>query len=338
MMPRTDSPIPRRASLKALALACLAPLAAALPGAATADDWPARPVTLVAGFGTGGGLDSMTRAMNGYLAEELGVPVSVVNRPGAGTMVAATYVLNQRDDGYTLFSSTFSPYLNTAVLTGQADFTIEDFAYLNFQWFDFDLVATSADSRFSSLAELVSEIRDAPGKVRAAVVQGSAGHLITKLMLERAGIPQENLNLVTYNSGGDARTAVAGGQVDFFVIGAEGSEGVREMIRPLAIVDSRRHGEWDAPPLNEALAPLGIEMPLIPGAIRGFAVSAAARTESPEAWDRLVAAFQNVLSRKDVQEDLAARNIGSVWIGPERAAEMMKDSYQTFATYGYLLE
>ncbi|MCA0849806.1 tripartite tricarboxylate transporter substrate-binding protein [Salipiger thiooxidans] len=280
----------------------------------------------------------MTRAMNGYLSEELDVPVSVVNRPGAGTMVAATYVLNQPDDGYTVFSSTFSPYLVTSVLSGQADFTVSDFAYLNFQWFDFDLIATSVGSEYQSLAQLVTAIRDNPGKVRGAVVQGSAGHLIARLILEKAGIPQENLNLVTYNSGGDARTAVAGGQVDFFVIGAEGSEGVREMLRPLAIVDSERNAEWDVPSVNEALAEIGVEIPLIPGAIRGFAVSATTRTENPEIFDALVTSLQNVLSRKDVQEDLAQRNIGSVWTGPERAEAMMAESLKLFETYSYLLD
>ena len=103
-----------------------------------------------------------------------------------------------------------------------------------------------------------------------------------KLLLEVNGISQSNLNLVTYNSGGQARTAVAGGVVDFIVISAKGSETIREYLRPLAIVSDKANEDWNAPPINEALKPMGIEVPVLPWSIRGFATTAEFKRQYPE--------------------------------------------------------
>ena len=178
--------------------------------------------------------------MSNSIAAELGQPVQVINKRGAGTLLASNYVLNQAHDGYTIYASGFSPYLSNTILEGNADFTIEDFAYLNFQWYDEDIIALNRDSKYRDLPDLLEAIRTQPKTVRASVVSGSGGHLMAKLLLEVNGIPQENLNLVTYNSGGLARAAVAGGVVDYIVISAEGTEGIREYVRPLAILSDRR--------------------------------------------------------------------------------------------------
>ncbi len=225
------------------------------PNTVLADNYPKKPVNFVVGFGVGGSADRMTRAMSSFVAEELGQPVKVINKKGAGTQIAANYVLNRPDDGYTIFASTFAPYLPNTILKGNASYTINDFSYMNFQWFDFELIAVNKDTPYQDLSSLLTAIKENPKSVKAAVVQGSGGHLMAKLLLEKNGIPQENLNLVTFNSGGKARSAVAGGQVDFIVISAQGSEGVREFLRPVAVVRDKPSERWDAPTVNEALNP-----------------------------------------------------------------------------------
>ncbi|MCC5884684.1 MAG: tripartite tricarboxylate transporter substrate binding protein [Halomonas sp.] len=316
--------------------AVLASLTMTAPVAA--DDYPDRPVDMVVGFGTGGSADRMARAMSNFLAEELEAPVRVTNRPGAGTQVSANYILSRPDDGYTLYASTFAPYLTNTILTGGASYAIDDFSFVNFQWFDLDLIAANKDSGFEDLPSLLEEIRDNPGQVRCSVVQGSAGHLMVRLLLDEAGIPQSNLNLVTYNSGGEARSAVAGGQVHFTSISAEGSEGIREFLTPLAVVNDERIDQWDAPPINEALEPMGLEVPVLQGSMRGFAVSSEMERQYPERFELLSEAIQNALARKDVQDHLAANDIGGVWVGPDRANELMRANYEVFEKYAHLLK
>ncbi|CAD5252866.1 MAG: Bug family tripartite tricarboxylate transporter substrate binding protein [Halomonas sp.] len=317
------------------ATAAIASLSMALP--AVADDFPSRPLNMVVGFGTGGSADRMARMMSGPISEELGVPVQVTNRPGAGTQVASNYVLNVPDDGYTVYASTFAPYLTNSILTGDAEFSVDDFSYINFQWFDLDLIAANKDSGYEDLPSLLEAIREEEGQVRGAVVQGSAGHLMVRLLLDEAGIPQDNLNLVTYNSGGEARSAVAGGQVDFVSISAQGSEGIREFLTPLAIVSDERIEQWDALPINEALAPMNLEVPVLQGSMRGFAVTSEMERQHPERFEKISSAIQSALARKDVQEQLERNEMGGVWVGPERSNELMRENYQVFEKYAHLL-
>ncbi|MEL7613260.1 tripartite tricarboxylate transporter substrate binding protein [Vreelandella titanicae] len=317
------------------ATAAIASLSMALP--AVADDFPSRPLNMVVGFGTGGSADRMARMMSGPISKELGVPVQVTNRPGAGTQVASNYVLNVPDDGYTVYASTFAPYLTNSILTGDAEFSVDDFSYINFQWFDLDLIAANKDSGYEDLPSLLEAIREEEGQVRGAVVQGSAGHLMVRLLLDEAGIPQDNLNLVTYNSGGEARSAVAGGQVDFVSISAQGSEGIREFLTPLAIVSDERIEQWDALPINEALAPMNLEVPVLQGSMRGFAVTSEMERQHPERFEKISSAIQSALARKDVQEQLERNEMGGVWVGPERSNELMRENYQVFEKYAHLL-
>jgi len=304
----------------------------------TASDFPDRPLTIVVGFGVGGSSDRMTRAMSNFIGAELGQPVQVINKRGAGTLLASNYVLQQPHDGYTIYASGFSPYLSNTILEGNADFTIEDFAYLNFQWYDEDIIALNKDSKYQDLPDLLAAIRSRPKTVRAAVVSGSGGHLMAKLLLEVNGIPQENLNLVTYNSGGLARAAVAGGVVDYIVISAQGTEGIREYIRPLAIVSEQRNPKWDAPTLNEALEPMGISVPVLPGSIRGFATTAEFKRNYPERFNKIAEAIKKALENQELLDILERSSIGSRWTGPEQSEITMRTTFNIFKNYSYLLK
>ncbi|WP_409522539.1 Bug family tripartite tricarboxylate transporter substrate binding protein [Nitrincola sp. MINF-07-Sa-05] len=323
-------------ALKATAVALTLPVIIST-SMAQADNYPARPIETVVGFGTGGSADRMTRIMASHLSKELGVPMRVTNRPGAGTQIAANYILNAPDEGYHLFSSTFAPYLTNTILAGNATYTVEDFSYLNFQWFDLDLIAVNSDSGFNSLPEVIETIKNEPGKVRAAVVQGSAGHLMARILLEEYGIPQSNLNLVTYNSGGEARTAVAGGQVDLILISAQGSESIREFLTPLAIVSEERVDQWDVPTVNEAIAPLGYQVPVLQGSMRGFAVSAEFKRRHPERFRKLSEAMQSALAQKTLQDELKSHEIGGLWIGPDKSNQLMLENFETFRKYAHIL-
>jgi len=306
--------------------------------ATAADEYPTKPVNVVVGFGVGGSADRMTRAMSSFIGDELGEPLKVINKKGAGTQIAANYVLKRPGDGYTVFASTFAPYLTNTILNGNASYTVEDFVYMNFQWFDFDLIALNKDSKYTSLQEVLEQIRNEPKSVKAAVVQGSAGHLMIRLLLDVNNIPQESLALVTYNGGGKARAAIAGGQVDLISISAQGSEGIREFLKPIAVVRDERSDKWDAPTVNDALKGLGVTVPVLPGSMRGFAVSTEFKQKYPERFDKLSLAIQNTLTRKDVQKFLKQSDIGGVWVGPEKSSALMKENFDIFKKYAHLLK
>lgn len=85
-------------------------------GLACAAGYPERPVTLVAPYPAGGAADVLARILGKKLEEQLGQPVVVENKPGAGTAIGATAVANAKPDGYTLLVSSNSTFtLNPAV-------------------------------------------------------------------------------------------------------------------------------------------------------------------------------------------------------------------------------
>lgn len=303
-----------------------------------ADNYPNKPINFVVGFGIGGSADRMTRSMTTFLSDELETRVKVINKKGAGTQIAANYVLRKPADGYTVFASTFTPYMANSILTGNAKYKITDFDFMNIQWFDFELLALNKNSKYNSILEVIEAIKNNPKEVKASVVQGSTGHLILKLLLEKFNIPQENLNLVTYNSGGKARTAVAGGQVDLIAISAQGSESIREFLKPIAIVKNKRDKHWDAPTLNEALASTGIELPVFHGSMRGFAVPKEFKEKYPKRYETLVNGIKRTLASKNVQKFLNKSDIGHTWTGPEESNKLVKDSFDIFEKYVYLLK
>lgn len=313
-------------------------LLAQVSGPLTAQEsrFPDRPLTVVVPFGVGGSADRMARTMSNFIADELGQPVNVINRPGAGTLIGANYFLSRPDDGYTLLASGFSPYLINTVLNGSADYGIEDFAYLNFQWFDEDLIALNRDAPYRDLAELLEAIRNNPKSVKGAVVKGSAGHLTANLLLEANGIPLENLNLVAYNSGGLARAAVAGGVVDFIIISARGCEGIAEYLRPLAVNNDIANEYWQVPPLNELLAPLGSRVPVLPGSIRGYAMTRTFKEQHPEQFDIIQQALFKALANEELSGLLDQASIGRRWIGPDASEALMRENFELYQIYSHL--
>jgi len=303
-----------------------------------ADNYPKKPINLVVGFGIGGSADRMTRAMATFLSDELDARIKVINKKGASTQIAANYVLKKPADGYTVFTSTFAPFLANTILSSNAKYKIGDFDFINIQWFDFELFALNKNSKYNNMMEVLEAIKKHPKKIKAAIFQGSAGHIILKLLLEKFGIPQENINLVIYNGGGKARTAVAGGQVDLIAISAQGCESIREFIKPIAVLRDKRSKKWDAPTLNEAISSSGIKMPVLKGSMRGFAVSKKMKEKYPKRYKKLVDGFKKTLAKKSVQKFLKKNDIGYTWTGPEKSNKLILESYDVFKKYSHLLK
>ncbi|MCP5150452.1 MAG: tripartite tricarboxylate transporter substrate binding protein [Ectothiorhodospiraceae bacterium] len=334
---RTRENRPRlRAAVRALtgwALAGTLLLTGVTAGVAAADDWPTGPIRFVVFSGVGGSADRTARAMSTFFPEALGQPVVVINKKGANNQLGANYLLAQPPDGNHVGFTAISPYIATSIIVGGAKYTLDDFAFVNGQWTDWDIIAVNKDTPYQSLPELLEAIKANPKKVRASLVFGSSGHLTTLLLLEAHGIPAENLNMVNYDGGGAARAAVAGGQVDFTIIAGEGSVGIKDFIRPLAVVRKDRAEGWDAPPVNEALSPMGIKVPIILGSMRGMVVPAKFKAQHPDRYQKLVDAYRTTLESKDVQKFLGRSGIGADWIGPEETEERVREMAAIFAKY-----
>jgi tripartite-type tricarboxylate transporter receptor subunit TctC len=307
-------------------------------GAARAAEWPARPITLMVPFNAGGSLDRMARGLAPFLSKELAQPVTVANRPGAGGQVGTTWFLQQPDDGYTLLVTAATPYLPSNILITGAKYTLSDFAFVNAQWSDYTFIAVHKDKPYKTLKELIDTVKANPGKLSTGFTFGSAGQISTMMLLEALGLPANAVRSVTYDGGGPLRTALAGGHIDFSVVQGEGSETIRDFIRPLAVIRDARAPEWDAPPINEALKPMGITVPLLSGSIRAMATHVSFRKMNPQAFDKLTNAYKRVLENKEYQAWLTANKIDGDWLGPEKTAAVLNANFEILKKYQYLLK
>ncbi|QKH37771.1 tripartite tricarboxylate transporter substrate binding protein [Achromobacter pestifer] len=189
-------------------IAAAAIFALAGPSAALAA-YPEKPIKLVVPYTPGGAADQLSRVLAEGLARDLGQPVLVENKPGANTMVAATYVARAAPDGYTVFlSSNASMVLNPMLYQRIAYDAARDFQPLTIvAELPLVLVASNAVPA-TNLAEFVAYAKARPGKLNyASVGIGSPLQLAIELLKSRTGM---DLTHVPYNGSAPALTSLMG--------------------------------------------------------------------------------------------------------------------------------
>jgi tripartite-type tricarboxylate transporter receptor subunit TctC len=255
-------------------------------GAALAQDYPTRPVTLVVGYPPGGNTDLMARALQPELSRALGQPVVIVNRGGAAGTLGAADAARARPDGYTLLFSPNNPI--TAQPHQQAlSYGLDSFRSLCMVYDNPQVLVGARNMPFQDFAGMVRHGRS--GKealIYGSPGQGSTQHILTAALLARLGI--EGLH-VPFTGAGPMAQAALGGQIHVFVESA--SIPAQSGLPVLGVMAaSRMPGLPNAPTLAELgqplegssagglLAPAGIPDGVAAALERGCATAAA--TES----------------------------------------------------------
>ena len=199
----------KRAALHALAFAATALLSA---GPVQAQDFPPRkPVTLVVGFAAGGAADAAARLIAKKLGENIGQPVVVDNKGGAGGNIAHQFVANAAPDGTVLLLGsvgpltiaphlmklTYDPFKDLAAVSGGVNFP--------------NVLVVHQGAGAKTLAEFVQLSKKKPGSVDfASTGAGSASHLAGELFNQRAGI---DMTHVPYKGGAPALQDLLGERI-----------------------------------------------------------------------------------------------------------------------------
>jgi len=183
-------------------------------GVAAAQTYPNRPVHLVVGFAPGGSTDVFARALAVPLARELGQPVVVENRPGAGSSIAADMVSKATPDGYTMLLSPPSGYSVNPALNPRLDYQ-KHLLPVTLLGSSPLVVVVNASSPIKSIGDLVEEAKKAPGKLNYATSgNGSAPHFCAALFMQLTGVDMVHL---PYKGGAESVQSVLSGdaQVTF---------------------------------------------------------------------------------------------------------------------------
>ena len=228
---------------------------AAITSASAQEDpakYPTRPIHIVVGFTPGGGNDLIARIVGQKLSEDLGQPVIIDNKPGAGAIVATEYVAKSAPDGYTLLvGASGAMSINPAVYTKLGYDSLRDFIPVS-ELGSFPLILiVNASSPIKSVAELVAFAKANPDKANYSSAS-AAFQLATELFKQKTGAP---LQEIPYKGGADSVMAVISGQVTATIADAGPVSGQIKggQVRALAVAAPKRTEDLpDVPTMKEA--------------------------------------------------------------------------------------
>ena len=217
--------------------AALAAMTAALT--VQSQTYPAKPVKIVVGFAPGGGSDFAARVVAQQLTERLKSQVIVENKPGAGSLIGAEFVIKSAPDGYTLLLTPASYTVNPSVYKLSFD-PLNDITPIAQISKGPYVVAVHPSVPAKTLKELVDYAKANPGKLSyASSGNGAHIHVATEYFLYTAGI---NIVHVPYKGSGPALNDTVGGQVQMiFGSVATALQYVKSgRLRPLAVTTPKR--------------------------------------------------------------------------------------------------
>jgi tripartite-type tricarboxylate transporter receptor subunit TctC len=158
-------------------------------GAAWAQAWPTKPIRAIVAFSAGGIVDVMARVVCDQLSSQLRQPVTVENRGGAGTMIAAAFVAKSDPDGYTILvnssAHTISPLLQPNLTFDPA----RDFSAVIPIGVSPNVLVVSPSRGLKTVGDLVAAARAKPGSFNSASAGvGSGVHMSAERFLASTGI------------------------------------------------------------------------------------------------------------------------------------------------------
>ena len=203
----------KRASFT-VALAALAALAAQPVGAQGDVNYPTKPIRFVVGFAAGGGNDLFARLVGQKLSENIGQPVIIENKPGAGGRLAVEYALNQPADGYTLVvGATGQMAIAAAIYPKLPYHPTKSFVPIT-MIASFPLIlAGPIDDQIKSVKDLIAYGKANPGKSNYAT-SSPAFTITTELFKLKSGMPAQ---AIPYKSSNEMMLSIAGGQTLFAI-------------------------------------------------------------------------------------------------------------------------
>lgn len=280
------------AAASALGLLALTPLAA------QAQAFPTKAITIVVPFSAGGTTDILARVLGQFISKDLGQPVIIDNRAGAGGNIGTQLVARAAPDGYTILMGTVGTHaINQSLYPKLAFDPIKDFAPLTRVALVPNLLVANPAQPFKTVKELMAYARANPGKVTfGSSGSGTSIHLSGELFKQMAGV---DLQHVAYKGSAPAVNDLLGNHIAimFDNMPSAISHVKAGKLRPLAVTTAQRSPALpDVPTVAEAGVP-GYE------ATSWFGLLAPAKTPAPVVA-KLNAAILKALADPDVKNKL----------------------------------
>jgi tripartite-type tricarboxylate transporter receptor subunit TctC len=177
-----------------------------------ADPWPNRPIKFVVGFGPGGANDLVARAVAEGVGKQLGQPIIVENKPGAGSVVGGDYVAKSAPDGYTFYAGAAGGVVTIPMLRNSMPYKQEDLVPVGMMAVSPSIIVVNSDSPIQNFKDLLAKAKVKPGVTFATAGSGSTPHFVAEMLKLYTG--GGNYEIIPYKSGSEGVFAVVSKQVD----------------------------------------------------------------------------------------------------------------------------
>lgn len=283
-------------------------------------DYPNKPIKIVVPYGAGGDSDLSTRIWADAVEEELGQPVVVLNKPGAGAVIGTSFVANSKNDGYTLINAGLGNMLVTPNFS-KAPYSFDSFKPILKLTSVPLAVVVASDSPYKTFDDFKA------AAAKETLTQGawgasSSGSILADIIATQSGYTPK---LVHAKSSAESMAAVVGGHITSAVSFPPAFGPHVKAGKARALIMNQK---MDAYPGVPTFADYGIK-----GQFEGWAGVFAPKGVPQEVVDRLVAATKKVMVKPEVIQ--AYKNIGAnidfrygdKWIADMKAtSEVMKEA------------
>ena len=299
--------------------------------AAGAQQYPSRPLLIVAPFSAGGDSDLAARNVAAVLPKYLKQNAVVLNKVGASGAIGSEYVKNASPEGYTLLLARVGSQAALPAMKPDLGYKWNDFTFLGLLELNPYVCVVRSDAGYRTFPELVDTIRKQPGKLKYSTAGiGTIHEMGPQMLFDSLKLGKEAAVQIPYKGGGEATTAVLGRQVDFQCTNLGTALGLIKsgQLRALVTTTPDRYKEIpDVPTAREA----------------GFAfleriIGWSALYGPPKMEARLVKIWADTLANvgKDAQWISATEKIGSVprILPPDATAKFVREQYETYYKLG----
>lgn len=292
-------------------------LSVALAETACAAEYPVKNVTIIVPFSPGGSSDVQARLVAKGLADRLGKPVVIDNRPGAGGRIGSGLVARAKPDGHTLLLGNISTLVTGPVLRTNVGYDPQrDFAPITIISETPFLLAVSSSSRASNIADLLAQARADRGMSYGSWGPGSSGHLLGEMFKASA---QVDILHVAYKGEAPAMFDLMGGQISMMFATAPAAMAYIRAgkLRALAVTGSDRLAVLPkVPTLTESGVP-GVNFKT------WYGILAPANTP-PDVVARLHKEITGVLKSRDLTDWAEGQGVVVVASSPQELARRIQ--------------
>ncbi len=285
--------------LRKLLVAVVTVIGLVLAPGVSAQSYPSKPIRLISPYAAGGANDIVCRVISDKLAELMGQPILVDNKPGAGSIVGSTLLVKSPPDGYTIMMADIAHGANPALHKKMPYDTLKDFTPVILVAQLPTVLLVNPSLPVNSIAELVAYAKQHPGKLNySSSGFGSTNHLAAEVFKNELGL---DIVHVPYQGGGEAMNALLGGQVQMLFITLPPSlpHIKAGKVKALAVTSAKRTDLLpDVPTVAETVLP-GFDVNLWIGVVAPAGTPAAI-------VNRINADFNKVLAIPSVKERIAA--------------------------------